>query len=257
MAKRWSFIEDYIIGKFCEENEHEDIRDDLLDELVDRLTETGFDSRCRVTVQRRAREFTYLFRGWDSPYTTEQINKVYNYLKKRNVEQLFYNELQINITDSYISSEVDFPRFIFSVENPDVYQFICTEPLAPSFKDVLTGFINKSGMTDAEVYRASRISRDKFNHIINGRKGKKVKETSKGQASVSKRTIMQLCFGLKLSYDEAIVLMESAGYAFRKNDLTEVIVVICLKQGIHDMDEVNCTLYENNLEIFAETRDSK
>ena len=76
MAQRWSFIEDYIIGKFCEENEHEDIRDDLLDELVDRLTEAGFDSRCRVTVQRRAREFTYLFRGWDSPYTTEQINKV-------------------------------------------------------------------------------------------------------------------------------------------------------------------------------------
>ena len=49
--------------------------------------------------------------------------------------------------------------------------------------------------------------------------------------------------------------MESAGYAFRKNDLTEVIVVICLKHGIHDMDEVNCTLYENGLEIFAETRD--
>ena len=175
MAKRWSFIEDYIIGKFCEENEYEDIRNDLLDELVDRLTEAGFDSRCRDTVQRRAREFTYLFRGWDLPCITEQINKVYNYLKKRNKELSFYNELQISIIDSYISSEEDSPRFIFSVENPDVYQFICNEPLAPSFKDVLIGFINKSGMTDVEVYRASRISRDKFNHIINGRKGKKLK----------------------------------------------------------------------------------
>ena len=108
-------------------------------------------------------------------------------------------------------------------------------------------------MTDAEVYRASYVSRDKFNHIINGRKGKNIKnDDNKNKVNASPKTVMQLCLGLKLTYKEAEYLMSCAGYAFQPNEDIDRVVVGCLKQGICNIVEVNMELYERKLELFKE-----
>jgi hypothetical protein len=125
----------------------------------------------------------------------------------------------------------------------------------PSFKEVLIDFIEKSGMTDAQVYKASRVSRDKFNHIFNGRKGKKKNVANNNDSvGVSRRTIMQLCLGLRLSYEEALILMGSAGCNFKLDEDTDRVVVTFLQTGDYDMDEINIELYDRGLQVFSESR---
>ena len=61
---------------------------------------------------------------------------------------------------------------------------------------------------------------------------------------------MQLCFGLKLTYDEAVVLMASAGYAFSDCILTDIIIAYYLKNKNYDIFDVNATLFENNADLL-------
>ena len=81
MAKRWSFEEDYIVCKFCMEQQYENIAYGLLDELSNRLVEAGFERRSSPAIYKRAKDFTYLLRGWESPYAVRQVVTVYNVLK--------------------------------------------------------------------------------------------------------------------------------------------------------------------------------
>lgn len=46
------------------------------------------------------------------------------------------------------------------------------------------------------------------------------------------------------------MLMESAGYAFSNNNITDVIVAYYLKNKIYDIFDANATLYENQAELL-------
>ena len=257
MAKRWSFEEDYIVCKFCIEKQYRDIEHELLWELVDRLAEAGFDSRSPVATYRRAKDFTCLLRGWDSPYAVDQVRAIYSACLARREKPLQIENLNPNSIQEHTSCDDSLiHKFSLFKENPtNINHLVAIEPAAPAFKDLLVSFIEKSGMKDSEVYRASFVSRDKFNHIINGRKGKNVKESdNKNEINASRRTVMQLCIGLKLNYTDAVYLMSCANYAFNPNDDVDRVVVACLKQGIRNMLEVNIELYERNLELFKEPR---
>ena len=63
---------------------------------------------------------------------------------------------------------------------------------------------------------------------------------------VSKKTVMQLCFGLKLTYDEAVALMAAADCAFNRSSIEDLVVMYFLKNRIYDTYEVNAELYERN-----------
>lgn len=122
----------------------------------------------------------------------------------------------------------------------NLHKLIFTLPQEPTFKDVLFGFIEKQGFKKhSDIYNACFVKRDTF-HVIKASKN----------YGVSKRTVMQLCFGLKLTYDEAVVLMASAGYAFAPSNLTDVIVEYYLKQQIHDIFEVNISLYDSGADLL-------
>ena len=106
------------------------------------------------------------------------------------------------------------------------------EPLGPSFRELLFKFIDDRKMKDSEVYKRSYVGRDTFSNIRSGKK------------SPSKKTVKQLCFGLKLSYDDAVVFMASAGYAFSNNDIGDLVVAYFLKNKIFDIFQANIELYE-------------
>ena len=44
---------------------------------------------------------------------------------------------------------------------------------------------------------------------------------NKNEINASRRTVMQLCIGLKLSYTDAVYLMSCANYAFNPNEAQE------------------------------------
>jgi hypothetical protein len=133
-----------------------------------------------------------------------------------------------------------------------MHHLVALDPVAPPFKELLREYMRKKKLTEPEVYKGAFISRDKFSHIINGRKGKKVKENSADKPSISQRTAMQLCIGLKLSYEEAVYFMSCAGFALSPRENVDRVVIACLKQGIRNIVEINMELQDHNFELFKE-----
>ena len=223
---KWSLKEDSIVCKFY--LAHIDSWRDCLDSLMEQLKELGFGARDRGSVKMRIQNYAYLHTGSGLANVATQSKTVYRVFTQRIKYPAVYSNLKIYIQDNYIPQ----------ASNCSSTNFIYTEPLGPTFQDVLFGFIDQRGMKDSEVYNACLVGRDTFSHIRKGDKG------------VSKRTVKQLCFGLKLTYDEAVVLMASAGYAFSSSNLSDVIVAYYLKNCIYDIDDANITLYENNAEML-------
>lgn len=233
---KWSLKEDSIVCKFY--LAHIDSWRDCLDSLMEQLRELGFGARDRGSVKMRIQNYAYLHTGSGLANVATQSKTVYRVFTQRIKYPAVYSNLKVYIQDNYMpqSSISSNDNIIGTPQNTT--NFIYTEPLGPTFQDVLFGFIDQRGLKDSEVYNACLVGRDTFSHIRKGDKG------------VSKRTVKQLCFGLKLTYDEAVVLMASAGYAFSSGNLSDVIVAYYLKNCIYDIDDANITLYENNAEML-------
>jgi hypothetical protein len=240
---KWSIIEDYIVGKFY--LAHVETWREHLDEVMAELDEAGFDSREIGSVKMRIQNYEHLHTGKGLSNAAIQSKTVYGMFKKKSNNTMFYNDLKAYIRDTYVCSNVGsgdqesvYTNEAFSGGPQTDTNFVYTEPLGPSFQDILFDFIDERGLKDSTVYNSCMVGRDTFSHIRKGDKG------------VSKRTVRQLCFGLKLSYDEAVILMESAGYAFSSNNLTDAIVAYYIKNKIYDIDDANHTLYENGAELL-------
>lgn len=238
---KWTFEEDYIVCNFY--LSHIDSWYQNIDDVMMELKQKGFGSREESSVIMRIQNFAYLHTGSGLSRAAKQSRNVYDIFAKRTQNTRLYSNLQLYIKENYICSNNE-EKIKLSVNNSFTensqrnHDFIYTKPLGPSFQDVLFDFIDERGMKDSEVYNACFVGRDTFSHIRKGDKG------------VSKRTVRQLCFGLKLTYDEAVMLMGSAGYAFSNNNITDVIVAYYLKNKIYDIFDANATLYENQAELL-------
>lgn len=254
MAKRWSFEEDYLVCKFSFAHIYMIYSEEEFGDLILNLKERGFTDRSKGSLERRIREYQNIFTGYETAYTSEQVKSIASAYISRTEDPERFEKIQACINEAFASNYDNLSDNIsFGLQNQQLNHFVEIDPAAPSFKDLLRFYIRKSGMTDAQVYRASFVSRDKFNHIINGRKGKKIKESdNSNKCSVSPRTVMQLCIGLKLSYADAAYLMACAGYAFQPNEDIDRVVVACLKYGVRNIVEVNIELDERGLELFKE-----
>lgn len=256
MAKRWSFEEDYIICKFAYKYSYKVILNFEFDCLMLELKACGYPSRSKAAIIKRVYNYQDLFMGYSVSGIPEQMKSIAEAYRERieNPEhrELIQHYLGRTWNENDYNSLVGNSNF-FEGNTPNTYSFVAVEPIAPSFRELLLSHLIKSGRSNADIYHASRISKDKFNHIINGRKGKKIPEIDNG-VNASHRTVMQLCVGLKLKYDEAVNLMASAGYAFRPNNMIDIVVVAYLKLGNCTMYDINEELLDRNLEIFEETR---
>ena len=258
MAKRWSFEEDYIICKFAfKYTDYLYIQDDF-DYLMFELKELGFANRSAKAVEKRVRDYQLIFSGENAVFATKQVREIANAYMTRPERSICLEGTltALNPIFAHGTSESFYQSDLFGLQTSHLNQFVAVAPIAPSFKDVLCAYIRKSGLSDAEVYSAAYVSRDKFNHIINGRKGKKVKPDEDGhKVNASQRTVMQLCIGLKLNLKDSVRLMACAGYAFRPNDERDLVVAECLRQGIRNIVNINVELYERGLELFKNPKE--
>ena len=231
---KWSYEEDYIVCSFY--LSHLDNWKQHIDALMEQLKQAGYGNRKRSSVVMRVHNYEYLHTGNGLSNYARQSKAVYKSFISRTTKPVVYESLRVYIEESYSEADLRLGPDVTCPESE--FKFIYTEPLGPTFQEVLFDFIDKRGMKDSEVYNACLVGRDTFSHIRKGDKG------------VSKRTIKQLCFGLKLTYDEAVVLMASAGYAFSSSNLSDVIVAYYLKNSMYDIDDANITLYENHAELL-------
>lgn len=256
MSHRWSFEEDYVVCKFSFEYAHYSILECELFGLMRELEELGFVPRSEVAVLKRIRAYQQIFADRDFKYATNQIERMAEaYLNRQekplHIENVSPKLAQASTCDN--NNNYLCETGLFEANHSQMHHLKYLEPAAPSFKELLLSYMIKSGMDNSEIYKAAYISRDKFNHIINGRKGKNIKQdVNSNKANASHRTVMQLCLGLKLSYEDAVYLMSCANYAFNPSDNVDRVVVACIKEGIYNMVEVNIELYKRNLELFKE-----
>jgi hypothetical protein len=222
----WQFTEDYIVGKFY--LAHKESWRSHIDELMAELQQVD-SSREKGSVRMRVQNFESLHTGAGLSNAAMQSKQVYGALMKRVQNSQEYSALQTYIEENYApNTGVDSSAFTGTTSTT---AFVPIEPIGPSFQELLFKFIDDRNMKDSEVYRRSCVGRDVFSNIRNGK-------------GASKRTIKQLCFGLKLSYEDAVILLASAGYAFSNNDIGDLVVAYFLKNKIYDIYEANIELYE-------------
>lgn len=221
MAQRWSLGEDFIIAKFCQEQQYLDICDNLLDELIDRLRQKGFSSRSKSAISKRARDFTYLFRGWEPEYVAKQVKQIYGLLSNEGYNN-HLKELKERITERQqasiegTSGNLD---FLNSPADQNIHMIHRIQ--GRKFVDVLEDYIANSGIKPrSRMYRDVGMSEDTFSAI---RRGK--------YKAVSRENLFRICFGLRLKYDDAVILMKSCGCALQDSNVLDCVVEYFLRKG--------------------------
>lgn len=111
----------------------------------------------------------------------------------------------------------------------------------PSFSARIMLAVNDRFDGDApSVYRAAKASRQTYSQIISD-------ETHR----VDKSTALRFAFALRLSLEEAGVLLKSAGFAFSSTDRRDCILQACLEADppVWDLDVVNLLLKEYDVDF--------
>ena len=78
------------------------------------------------------------------------------------------------------------------------------------------------------IYKAAYLSRKTYSAII-----------SDENHVVSKRTAIQLAFALRLTREEADLLLHAAGYHLSRSVVEDLIFDACLEANIHNLEDVN------------------
>ncbi len=110
----------------------------------------------------------------------------------------------------------------------------------PSFAEVLFGYIDKTGLSDAQVYKKAGIDRRHFSKI-----------RSNPGYHPSKNTVIALSLALELCQKEASNLLNAAGYTLSDSDLSDLVIKFCFQRKVYDINDVNLALDYFSLKPLA------
>ena len=239
--KTWSFEEDYILCKICDEHKYVFAEDELLDTLMKKFEEVGVEARSKSAVQKRAYDCLRLLCG-ENPSNVPAVQKErcegFNCRKQ---EKTHSEELQSYLNQNYACADESVLEVATKVA-PNTTALLPIGEATPTFRELLRSYINRNNMTEPQVYKRAQIGRDTFSNIYSGKR------------SASKQAVMRLCFGLKLTYDEAVGFMASADHGFNTSETLDLVVVYFLKNKIYDTYKVNAELCERNEKVLFDGR---
>lgn len=109
-----------------------------------------------------------------------------------------------------------------------------------SFLDQLTMYVNRSGLTNPEIYKRANLSKAAFSAIFN-----------KKESLPKKSTIVALAIALSLSLKETETLLMKAGYSFSNAVISDLVAVYCINHKKYNIDEINRILYELNCPLLG------
>ena len=227
MAQPWSFEEDYIVCKFY--LEHVESWKDNIESLMALLRDNDFLSRDKGSVRMRVQNYESLHTGKGLANAAKQSRDIYSAMLKRITNPGKYQVLQSQLNSSASGNWVKAPT--------NVHSYIKVgPPLGESFHIVFERFLSASGLTDPQVYGSCNMGRDTFWRIMN-----------KKNTGINKKTVVQLCFGLKLSYEDSIILIEAAGFYLAPGDEFDHVIITYLKNKDYDVNDVNLSLAERKV----------
>lgn len=113
--------------------------------------------------------------------------------------------------------------------------------LADTFQQYLLYLIERKGLSNAQVYKRSLVTKQLFSKI-----------KLNPHYHPDKATAMRLCVGAELNLDETKDLLARAGYALSPCDKRDIIFSYFIEREIFDMIEIDITLEEHGLPCFIE-----
>lgn len=126
--------------------------------------------------------------------------------------------------------------------SPDTLYRELQSALNQTFTDKLIEMINARGLRDSAVYRAAQMDRRLFSKIISDR-----------NYQPSKDTAIALIFALRLPLSQATDLLSRAGFSLSHSNQRDVILEYFIREGIHDLTDINIVLENLNQKIIGRT----
>ncbi len=105
--------------------------------------------------------------------------------------------------------------------------------IGASFHETLFRQIDRSGLTDVDVYKRAHIDRRFFSKLKNN-----------PACHPKKKTVLAFAIALKLNLEDTIDLLQRAGYAFSPSEKRDIIVKFCIENEIYPIQKINGILYE-------------
>ncbi|MGN0970631.1 MAG: macro domain-containing protein [Aristaeellaceae bacterium] len=109
-----------------------------------------------------------------------------------------------------------------------------------TFSQCLLRLIDASGEKDSAVYKRANVDRRLFSKI-----------RSNPHYQPGKPTVLAFCLALRLSREDADMLLRKAGYALTRSSRLDLAVEYCLRSGVYDVHEINVALFELDLPILG------
>ena len=227
MAQPWTFEEDYIVCKFY--LEYAQSWKENFESLIALLRENEFSNRDKGSIRMRVQNYESLHTGKGLSNASKQSRDIYASMSKRITDPEKYQALHSQL-DSIASVDL-------SSAATNLHSYIKVgPPLGESFYKVFSRFLEASGLTDPQVYGSCNMGRDTFWRIRNRK-----------NASINKKTVVQLCFGLKLSYEESVILIGAAGFSFAPGEEFDNVIITYLQNEDYDVNDVNLSLAERKV----------
>lgn len=194
-----------------------------------RLREQDFKDRDKGSVRMRIQNYESLHTGKGLANAAQQSRDIYSAMLKRINNPEEHRLLRNHLESVDLGNLLKFPI--------DMNCYLHVEaPTGEDFYNVFWNFFRASGLTDPEVYNSCNMGRDTFWRIVNNKND-----------GINKKTAVQLCFGLKLSYEDSLVLLDAAGYTLSKGITFDHVIATYLKCKNYDVNYVNLTLEEENV----------
>ena len=129
-------------------------------------------------------------------------------------------------------AKVDEKRSIYSEdflkEEDELEDYINKKKSKETFSTKLLKYIDRSELSDAEIYKKAGIDRRHFSKIRCDK-----------YYQPKKVTAIALCMALQLSIEETTELLQIAGYSLSNSDTGDLVVKFCIEKGIYNLIEVN------------------
>ncbi|NLJ96402.1 MAG: hypothetical protein GX321_04555 [Clostridiales bacterium] len=161
------------------------------------------------------------------------------YIDKHKVDNLIVKEATIN--QDYIMPMKSFRQEDKSKENIDssecyitrldeekLMDYVNNKKSEETFSTILLKYIDKTGLSDAKIYKRAGLDRRHFSKIRCDK-----------EYQPKKVTVLALCIALELNLEETNELLQAAGYTLTNSDTGDLVVKFCIERKIYDLIEVN------------------
>ncbi len=125
-----------------------------------------------------------------------------------------------------------------AIDFDNINTFITKQEKLP-FSRILFDFIDKSGKTDSEIYRAAGVDRRIFSKI-----------RCNEHYIPKKRTIIAIGIAIKLSRTQMEELLMAGGYSLSYSEVFDLIIMYCIDNQIYSIAKINIALEHFNIPLF-------